>query len=102
MSIKLLVLSTNETLIGDIKEVSSEEKFIGYLISDPQSLFSKKEIVLSEDDSLNHSETEIKVAMTTWMPLSADRQIFIYPSSVVAIIEPIQTVVQMYEDKVNG
>jgi hypothetical protein len=102
MSVKLLFLSTNETLIGDIKEVSSDDKFVGYLITEPQSLVSKKEVVLTEDSSLNHSETEIKVAMTTWMPLSEDRQIFIYPGSVVSIMEPVPTIVQMYEDKVNG
>lgn len=104
MSIKLLLLSTNETLIGDIKEVSSDDKFVGYLISKPQIIGTKKEIIFSEESMIEHPVTssEIQVSMTSWMPLSSDEQVFIYPSSVVSLMEPISTIVQMYEDKVNG
>lgn len=102
MSIKLLLLSTNETLIGDIKEVSSDDKFVGYLISKPQIIATKKEIVFSEESMIEHSGSEIQVSMTSWMPLSSDEQIFIYPSSVVSLMEPVSTIIQMYEDKVNG
>jgi hypothetical protein len=102
MSVKLLLLSTNETLMGDLKEVSSEEKFVGYLITEPQIISTKREVIISENPVIDRSETEIQVSMTSWMPLSLDRQIFIYPGSVVSIMEPVPTILQMYEDKVNG
>jgi hypothetical protein len=102
MSIKLLLLSTNETLIGDIKEVSSDDKFVGYLISDPQIVGIRRDIILCEDPTIDHSESELQVSLTSWTPLSSDNEIFIYPSSVISLMEPISNIIQMYEDKVNG
>jgi hypothetical protein len=40
--------------------------------------------------------------MAPWIVLTSDKQIPVPPDWIVTIVEPIETVKEMYEEKVNG
>jgi hypothetical protein len=112
MSVKLILLTTGETVISDAKEIKYEDKCVGYLLKKPQvvTIFNEvNQIILSEEEpteetknNIQETKSELKISMGSWMPLSNDDEIVIYPNSVVSIVEPVDTVKSMYEEKVNG
>jgi hypothetical protein len=103
MSIKLTILKTGETLIADIKELVSDEKVCGYLLKSPQIVSIKKELVLVEQsEEKNVNRGEVQVSLTPWIILTKEKEIPILDLSyVVTLVEPIESVKKMYEEKVN-
>jgi hypothetical protein len=103
MSIKLAILKSGETIIADIKELVSEEKICGYILDNPQSIIIKRETLLLENqEESNVSRGEIKVSLSPWIILTSEKQISISPDYIATIVDPIESVKQMYEEKVNG
>jgi len=109
MSVKLFLLNTGETVISDAKEIKYEDKCVGYLLKKPQVvsimneiIFSEHELTEEEQKNIQETKSELKISMSSWMPLSNDEEIAIYPNSVVSIVDPVDTVKSMYEEKVNG
>jgi hypothetical protein len=101
MSIKLALLKSGEQVIADIKELVSEEKVCGYLFKKPQSVVAEKPIFsLGETEEIAENTVEIK--MTSWMLLSADEDIAVPLDYVVTVVEPVQDVIGMYEEKIGG
>lgn len=102
MSIKLVILKSGETIISDIKELVSEEKLCGYLLNSPQIVSIRKEMFLIEkDDESNLNKGEIQVSLSPWIVLTDEKQIPIPPDYVVTLVDPLDSVKQMYEEKVN-
>ncbi len=101
MSIKLVLLKSNEEVIADVKELVDEDDkpifivlenpYCCKLVEAPQMLTEGKE-----------GETEYSVQYYPWMPLSGDKKISIDPSWVVTIVEPSPMVKQSYEERMNG
>ena len=108
MSIKLSLLKSGETLISDIKEIVSEDSETGkkqavaYLLSQPHVISIRKEILITEEQEENTDKREIQIALSPWIVLSADEEITIPTNWVVAVVEPIESVKQMYKEKTNG
>jgi len=50
MSIKLVLLKSGEQLISDAKELVSEEKVRGYLLSQPQKVSINRPIFLTKNN----------------------------------------------------
>ena len=102
MSIKLVLLKSNEEVIADVKElvdendkpifVVLENAYCCKLIEDPVMLTEGKE----------ESETQYRVQYYPFMPLSDEKKITIDPSWVVAIVEPKKMVKESYEARMNG
>ena len=106
MTIKLTLLKSGEQIISDIKEVVSQDgeneqrDVQAYLLENPHKVSIRTEILLTENS--DDSSRDIQVAMTPWILLSSDDKIIVRPDWVVTIVDPLQTIKEMYEEKVNG
>jgi hypothetical protein len=104
MSTQLILLRSGETVVSDLKKLVSDgnEKPEAYLLQNPQLAVLRKEVLLIEEDRYEPNQTEFQVVLTTWMPMSADRNILVPPDWIISIMEPLDTIKTMYEEKVNG
>jgi hypothetical protein len=103
MSIKLVLLKSGETIVSDAKELISNEKVCGYLFENPHRVDVRKTILLVEEsEESNDTGGDLEVILTPWIILTSDKQISVPPDWIVTIVEPIQTIKEMYEEKVNG
>jgi len=100
MSIKLALLKSGETIISDAKELISNDKVCGYLFKNPHKVETRKTILLVEENESPHGDLE--VSLSPWIILTSDDQIPVPPDWIVTVVEPIKTIKQMYEEKVNG
>ena len=98
MSIKLAVLKSGEQVIADAKELVSEEKVRGYLFTRPHKVVSTQPLLLTEEQDDN----SVEVTLSPWIILSADKEVVVPTDWVVTVVEPLESVVKMYEEKVNG
>ena len=99
MSIKLAVLKSGEQVIADAKELVSEEKIRGYLFTRPHKVVSTQPLLLTEEQKDDNS---LEVTLSPWIVLSADKEVVVPTDWVVTVVEPLESVVKMYEEKVNG
>ena len=100
MSIKLALLKSGETVISEAKELVSEDKVCGYLFENPHVVELRKSLLLVEENE--NPKGDIDVILTPWIILTSDTQIPVPPDWIVTIVEPIKTIKEMYEEKVNG
>ena len=98
MSVKVVLLQSGEQVITDIKEVISEEKSVAYLFTNPQKVTINKPFLVSEQDN----ERSYEITFSQWMLLSADKEIAVPTNYVVTIVEPLDSVKEMYLEKING
>jgi hypothetical protein len=101
MSIKIALLKSGETIISDAKELISEEKLCGYLFEKPHKININKTIFLTENQSTD-VENSIDVTFSPWILLTLEDKIAVPHDWVVTIVEPIKTIIELYEEKVNG
>tara|TARA_X000000368_G_scaffold84635_1_gene64087 strand:+ start:31 stop:339 length:309 start_codon:yes stop_codon:yes gene_type:complete len=99
MSIKLAVLKSGEQVIADAQELVSEEKVRGYLFTRPHKVISTQPLLLTEEQQDDNS---LEVTLSPWIILSADKEVVVPTDWVVTVVEPLESVVKMYEEKVNG
>ena len=99
MSIKLAVLKSGEQVIADAKELVSEEKIRGYLFTRPHKVVSTQPLLLTEEQKDDNS---LEVTLSPWIILSSDKEVVVPTDWVVTVVEPLESVVKMYEEKVNG
>jgi hypothetical protein len=101
MSIKLALLKSGETIISDVKELfTGEGEFRGYLFNKPHKIETRKTLLLTEENQ--NPRGDLEVSLSPWIVLTSDEQIPISPDWVVTVVEPIETIKQMYEEKLNG
>ena len=99
MSIKLAVLKSGEDIIADVKEIMSEDNVVGYLLHKPHSVLCEEPILVEEEDEQNGS---IQIRLRPWLILSKDDKVPVRPDWLVTIVEPVDMLKEMYEEKVNG
>ena len=112
MTVKLVMLKSGEDIIADVKEIKSEEDVIGYFFHNPLivKMYSPEEpVVLSEENGVegNHGTTKeisSKVGITfyPWVPLSAEKKIPCSADWVITMVEPMQNLKKLYQEKING
>lgn len=100
MSIKMCVLRTGETVIGDIKEVidPTENKSLGYKVCAPYVVNYEysNELEVKEKEVVEKEENNSKISMKFWAPLSAERD-FNFPFDFIEVIyEPHQDIIDSY------
>jgi len=100
MSIKLILLKSGETLISDAKELISDDKVCGYLLTNPHKIETRKTLLLMEEHE--NPKGDLEISLSPWIILTSDEQIPVPPDWIVTIVEPIENIKQMYEEKVNG
>ena len=100
MSIQLALLKSGEEVIADIKEIRQEKTdvLVSYFFKDPYCVKIKTTQVLVEDESRPKHE----LAYYKWMSLSKDNDIIVNKDWVVCITDPLDSVKQNYEERMNG
>jgi len=99
MSIKLVILKSGETIITDAKELIVEDKVCGYLFNKPHKVEYRKPILLSEEKE--SSDGEVQISLSPWILLTADDKIPVPTDWIVTIVDPLQSVKEMYSEKVG-
>ena len=98
MAVKLVILQDNEQVVSEIKELVDEGKPVGYLLKDPHRVVVNQPFLVEKVDD----ETSIQVTLTPWILLTTDKDIIVPGNHVVTIVEPLDSVKEMYLEKING
>jgi hypothetical protein len=105
MSVKLILLKSGETVISDAKELlygEEEGKIVGYLLNNPFTISTQKSILLTEEPTFDSNDSTVEITMSPWILLTSDKAVPIKPDWVVTVVEPLESVKQMYEDRLNA
>ena len=97
MAIKLAVLQDQDQVIAEIKELVDDGKPIGYLFGNAHRIITEKEFLAESDD-----DRQIQITLSPWILLSADKDVLVPRHQVVTIVEPIDSLKEMYMEKING
>ena len=100
MSIKLTLLKSGETLISEMKELVAEDskQAHAYLLENPHTVQTREKTFLTEGEKKT-GDFGIDVTLIPWIVLSADKKVIIPTDVVTTIVEPIESVKQMFIDK---
>ena len=106
MSVKLLLLKSGEQIIADAKELRRKEddvpaidKVYGYLVSKPHKVITNKPFVLTENIN---EERNFEITLSPWILLTEDKVMTIPKEWVITIVNPIESIVKMYQEKIDG
>ena len=97
MAIKLAVLQDQDQVIAEIKELVDDGKPIGYLFGNAHRIITEKEFLAESDD-----DRQIQITLSPWILLSADKEVLVPRHQVMTIVEPIDSLKEMYLEKING
>ena len=106
MSIKLLLLKSGEQVIADAKELVRKEgevrlkdQVYGYVLGKPHKVAANKPVLLTEnvDEARN-----VEITLSPWILLTEDKVMTVPKEWVITIVNPIESIVQMYQEKING
>ena len=97
MAIKLAVLQDQDQVIAEIKELVDDGKPVGYLFGNAHRIITEKEFLAESDD-----DRQILITLSPWILLSADKDVLVPRHQVVTIVEPIDSLKEMYTEKING
>ena len=103
MSIKLTLLKTGEQLISDMKELSEEGKDEpkAYLLENPHTVEINEKQFITEEEK-EEGDFGINVTLLPWIILSKDSQMVIPTDSVLTVVDPLDSVTQLYLDKLKS
>jgi hypothetical protein len=101
MSIKLALLKTGDTIISDMKELVVEDKVQGYLLYLPHKIAVTKSLLITEEKEVDNNDVPVEVTLSPWMLLSSDRKIAIVSDWVVTVVNPLETVIEIYKEKIS-
>ena len=105
MTVKLLLLKSGEQVLADTKELLRKDdvpmidKVYGYLLSKPHKVTANKPLVLTENVN---EERNVEITLSPWILLTEDKVMTIPKEWVITIVNPIESIVKMYEEKTNG
>ena len=105
MSIKITVLKTGEHIISDMKELMTEgeENAQAYMLVNPHTYeITEKQFITEEEKDLEVGDYGINVSLLPWLILSKDKKMIIPTDSVLTVVEPLESIVQLYLDKCNA
>ena len=104
MSVKLALLKSGETLIADIKELvlDKEENSYGYLFKNPKRVNISSPMLLTEESDENDEASKVQVSLTSWFSITKDTEFALPRDWIVTIMEPVDRLVGMYEESLNG
>ena len=70
---------------------------VGYLFGNAHRIITEKEFLAESDD-----DRQIQITLSPWILLSADKDVLVPRHQVVTIVEPIDSLKEMYMEKING
>ena len=94
MSIKILLLKSNEEIITEAKEIANPESklAIGYHLHKPFRL----EIVSDEGDLVFNREKGYQLSWFPWAPLSKDEDFYLPGHHVLTAYDPLDSIAEQY------
>ena len=98
MSIKVALLKSGESVIADIKELISDDNICGYLFENPNIITYLEPEVLTEQTETS----KLQISLIPWILITSDTKIPVRSDWVITIVEPIEEVKKIYEEKING
>ena len=98
MSVKLAILQDKEQVIAEIKELVDDGKPVGYMLKSPHRVIINQPFLKENLDD----DTKVQVTLTPWILMTEDEEIVIPNNHVVTIVEPIDSIKEMYLEKING
>ena len=103
MSIKLTLLKSGEQIISDMKELVEEGKdqAHAYLLENPQIVEINEKTFITEEEKQD-GDFGINVTLLPWIVLSKDKRMVIPVDSVLTVVEPLESVTQLYLDKMKA
>ena len=99
MSVKLAVLKSGEQVIADAKELVSDDQVRGYLFTKPHKVVSTQSLLLTEEQ---RDDNSVEVTLSPWILLTKDNEVVVPTDWVVTVVEPLESVVKMYQEKIDG
>ena len=105
MSVKLLLLKSGEQILADTKELRRKDdvpmvdKVYGYLLTQPHKVSANKPLVLTENVD---EERNVEITLSPWILLTEDKVMTVPKEWVITIVNPIDSIVKMYQEKVDG
>ena len=98
------MLKSGETLIADIKELvlDKEENSYGYLFKNPKRVNISSPMLLTEESDENEEASKVQVSLTSWFLITKDTEFALPRDWIVTIMEPVDRLVGMYEESLNG
>ena len=105
MSVKLLLLKSGEQILADTKELRRKDdvpmvdKVYGYLLAQPHKVSANKPLVLTENVD---EQRNVEITLAPWILLTEDKVMTIPKEWVITIVNPIESIVKMYEEKIDG
>ena len=97
MATKLALLQGQEQVIADIKELVDDGNPVGYIFANPHCVYADKQYFAEENE-----DRSVQITLSPWILLTADKEILVPKHQVITIVEPIDSVKEMYSEKVNG
>ena len=97
MSIKVALLKSGESVIADIKELISDDKICGYLFENPNIITYLEPELLTEETETS----KLKISLIPWILITSDTKIPVRSDWVITMVEPIESVKKIYEEKIN-
>ena len=103
MSIKITLLKSGEQLISDMKELVAEgqDQAHAYLLDNPHTVEINEKQFVTEEEKVE-GDYGINVALLPWIILSKDKKMIIPVDSVLTVVEPLESVTQLYLDKMKA
>ena len=94
MSVKILLLKSNEEIITEAKEIANPDtkEAIGYHIHKPFRL----EIVSDEGGLVFNREKGYQLSWFPWAPLSKDKDFFLPSEHVITAYDPLDSIANQY------
>ncbi len=97
MSIKVALLKSGESVIADIKELVSDDNVCGYLFENPHIISYLEPELLTEQTETS----KLKISLIPWILITSDTKIPVRSDWVITMVEPIEDVKKIYEEKIN-
>jgi len=100
MSIKLCLLKSGEKVIANVEDMISPQtnNMIGYYFDRPFLVMVAKQ----HPEKISENEIEAKVGITPWIPLTRDKIIPVPLDWVITMVDPIESVLNIYQKGVLG
>ena len=94
MSIKILLLKSNEEIITEVQEIANPDSklAIGYHLHKPFRL----EIVSDEGELVFNRDKGYQLSWFPWAPLSKDKDFFLPSEHVITAYDPLDSIADQY------
>ena len=99
MTVKLMILRSGEDIVADAAEIIVNEKVVGYYLDCPH-----RAKLITDKSKDGNASYRSRIQLIPWLPLSKERRIPVVADWVVTVVEPIDSLKEMFEkqmEKIN-